>query len=123
MLPCTVAWFSSGVPFSRSLDANFGRLDRRIMIENRRPSSMREPMGFGPYGSYFWPLRSFVAETIVHDPTTSLAICAAASSRGKVTPAMSAEGPIALRVRWFMAFLLSQPGVYRLVHGGNIRRL
>src|SRR5262249_34292036 len=48
MLPCTTAWFSSGVPLSRLLDANLGRSERTNWREKRPLASNMATPSFGP---------------------------------------------------------------------------
>src|SRR5271165_2811843 len=111
MLPCTTALFSSGVPAWRLLDANLGRSDR-VMISEKRPvgSYVRWPCGLGPYISVFWPSFSSVRETSVHVPTRSLAVCATASSFGRINPKISANAVRTVEMMRFIILLLGFGG-------------
>jgi hypothetical protein len=49
IVPCTVAWFSSAVPFMRSLTTNAGRLARMtVMMKFPFRSKKAIPVGLSP---------------------------------------------------------------------------
>src|SRR5262245_9189738 len=70
MLPCTTALYSSGVPWTRLLEANFGRSERMTCVE-KRPLSVKivSPTVLAPHAG---PPSGTVVEdeTNVHAPTS-----------------------------------------------------